>query len=478
LSSSGQCCPPGSNPDPKTGMCKGPPDSCPATQMSSSGVCCTRGATPNNVSGGCCPPGLSPAPGSGVCQPVSCPPPGKMVGVKCCLPTDLQPGGTCATCPPDQMPVGASNFCCDRSLIYTDRTGVQACCRDGKLANGRCQPTTSHGVPALPQCTPGAIDPKCCASGYQPVANKCCLTGQMTSQGLCCPLGQTPSGPNKDRCQPIRVGWHPPGSDGNGGTRTGDGDSQCCVAGLVSVADGSCCAPNQVTAAGVCCPAGQRPDPKSRFSCVPTTACNLPAILVSGACCPSNRIYKDASGRQQCCPQDMNQGSGRCEVTQLRPLCATGYTEMPDGSCCSNRLVSADGRACRERPGRVPIPIPVPVPVEPGCGPGRHKDPRSGVCVSDGECPKGMRRVGGSCVGTPPTTTARPRLVCRAGQVPNAAGTACITLGRRPPSGRVESKKPGSRIVVPTKRTPSSKRAPVPPPKGRTGTSVKAKRVR
>jgi hypothetical protein len=178
----------------------------------------------------------------------------------------------------------------------------------------------------------------------------------------------------------------------------------------------------------------------------------------------------------------VNQGSGRCEATQVHLLCASGYTQMPDGSCCSNRLVSADGRACGQPPRRVPIPIPIPVPGGPDCGSGRHKDPRSGVCVSDGECPKGMQRVGGSCVRTPSTTTARPRLVCRAGQVPNATGTACISLGslgRRPPSGRVEYKKPGGRIVVPTKkRAPSSNRAPVPHPKGRTGISVRAKRVR
>jgi hypothetical protein len=445
LSSTGQCCPAGSTPNPKTGACKPPPGSCPPAQMSSGGACCAVGWTPNNVSGGCCPPGQSATPGSGACKPSSCPPPGKMIGTKCCSPSDLQPGGACTVCPPEQVPVGAGNYCCDRRMVYTDRAGLQACCRSGKLANGRCETTTSHGVPVLPQCAPGSTDPKCCANGYKPLANSCCLASQITSQGLCCPAGQTPSGPNKEQCQPIRIGWYPPGKDGDGGTRTGGG-GQCCLPGLIPAGDGSCCAPDQVTSTGVCCPAEQLPDPKNRQACAPTTACNLPSILVPGGCCPSSRIYRDASGRQQCCPQDVNQASGRCEPTRPRQVCATGYTEMPDGSCCNNHLVSADGRSCGTRAGR-----PVPVPAEPGCTPGWHRDPRSGVCVADRQCPRGMQLVAGSCVKIPSTTTPPPRLVCRAGQVPNAAGTACVTKRECPRGTRLVD---GSCVRTPSTTTP------------------------
>jgi hypothetical protein len=182
LSASGRCCPPGADPDPRTGACRRPPERCPATQMSTDGACCPKDSVPNKIIGGCCPPGRAPVPGSEQCRPVNCPPPGKMIGSKCCSPEDLQPGGACAHCPTGQIPVGPGNFCCDRRLTYTDRNGAQACCRSGKLVNGRCEPTTGHGVPLLPQCTPGSKDPKCCADGYQPVANGCCLAGQVT----CC----------------------------------------------------------------------------------------------------------------------------------------------------------------------------------------------------------------------------------------------------------------------------------------------------
>jgi hypothetical protein len=353
LSVSGRCCPPGSDPDPNTGTCRRPPELCPTVQVSTGGFCCPNGSTPNNISGGCCPPGQSPTP-SGQCTLVSCPPPGKMIGAECCAPKDLQQGGACATCPQGQIPIGPSNACCDRSLIYTDRNGAQACCRSGKLANGACRQTTTHGVPVLPQCTPGSTDPKCCADGYQPVANGCCLANQVTSHGICCPPGQTPAGSDKAECQPIRIGWHPPSHDGGGDRHQRDG-GQCCMTGLIPAGNGSCCAPDQVTATGLCCPTEQKPTPDRR-SCVPTTACTLPAMMVSGTCCPASRTYKDADGRLQCCPQDVDQRSGRCNATQPRQSCAAGYTEMPGGSCCINRLVSENGTICRVRPGGVPTP--------------------------------------------------------------------------------------------------------------------------
>ena len=304
LSVSGRCCPPGSDPDPNTGTCRHPPELCPTMQMTPDGLCCPNGSAPNNIGGGCCPPGQSPAP-SGQCLLVSCPPPGKMIGAKCCAPEDLQQGGACAIWPLGQFPVGPSNACCDRLLIYTDRSGARACCRTGKFVNGECEPTTSHGVPVLPQCTPGSTDPKCCADGYQPAANGCCLASQVTSRGICCPPGQTPGGSDKAECQPTRVGWHPPFHDG-GGDRNGGG--QCCMTGLIPAANGSCCAPDQVTATGLCCPAEQEPS-ANRQSCVPT-----------------------------------------------RQRCSAGYTQMPDGSCCINRLVSGDGTTCNVRRGRSPTP--------------------------------------------------------------------------------------------------------------------------
>jgi len=129
----------------------------------------------------------------------------------------------------------------------------------------------------------------------------------------------------------------------------------------IPTASGKCCAPANVTTSGVCCPGTV--DPKNRKDC-----------------------------------------------TTLIPLavCAAGYTKMPDGSCCNNRFVGADGKSCstsreacpaggfRDANGAcAPIPaapcpsgearnregICVAVPVVGGCAPGEIRD-RDGNCVS------------------------------------------------------------------------------------------------
>jgi hypothetical protein len=47
------------------------------------------------------------------------------------------------------------------------------------------------------------------------------------------------------------------------------------------------------------------------------------------------------------------------------------------------------------------------------------------------------------------------RLVCAAGQVPNAAGTACIRIGKPPPSVRDLRKPPGTATTTPGRRRPA-----------------------
>ena len=281
----GQCCPAGSTFDPKTGICqppvkippgKIPPKfSCAPAQLGKDGTCCKPGSSPNDVGGGCCPSGQAAGP-NGICKLIACPPPGKVVAGKCCSPNDLKPGGVCAetVCGPGRAPAGASNACCDASHIFVDGDGHQQCC-PGSVANGKCQPPLG-GTPVLPKCAPGSTDPNCCASGYKPTkGGACCLASQMTASGVCCPAGQAPGGPGNTQCQPGLKTSIPPWQNGDGGS----GGNQCCMAGTIPTASGMCCSPDQVTPAGLCCPAGQKPDPRNRLVCAPTTVCGCPGDI-------------------------------------------------------------------------------------------------------------------------------------------------------------------------------------------------------
>src|SRR6202034_134821 len=91
-----------------------------------------------------------------------------------------------------------------------------------------------------------------------------------------------------------------------------------------------------------CCGAGR----------IPTT---------DGGCCPATNV---TSG-ETCCPWPVSATDrGHCPVltpiTPTPPVCATGYTRMPDGNCCSNRFISDDGMSCISR--------------QPPCGKGEFRD--------------------------------------------------------------------------------------------------------
>lgn len=81
-------------------------------------------------------------------------------------------------------------------------------------------------------------------------------------------------------------------------------------------------------------------------------------------------------------------------------------------------------------------------------------------------CPAGARMIDGVCA--PPSSTLIPgrRLVCPAGQLPNAAGTSCVRVSRTRPGDRVLTKAPTG---TPTKIRPSrwlTKRRVGPPVRG------------
>jgi hypothetical protein len=289
------------------------------------------------------PPGTPPTP-PGACSPdqlrrvrdnscvPTCSRPNVQVGGKCCAPGELALSGSCSnsSCPSGQTAIGPSNFCCNNGQVYTGPGGAAACCA-GKVVNGQCQP--SLPPPPTPVCLPGSTNPRCCPTGYTATGTSCCLTSKITSSGVCCAGIEFPGGPNRSQCVPI---LHIP----NG--------PQCCSSGLIPAGDGQCCPPANVTTTGVCCSAPV--DPNNRANC--------PAQI------------------------------------QIIRQCAAGYSRMPDGSCCNNRFVGADGRTCG--------------PVQRPCAPGEFRAP-GGACepIVPPECPPGQIRVSdGSCA--PPRVPACP----------------------------------------------------------------------
>jgi hypothetical protein len=247
------------------------------------------------------------------------------------------------SCGTGKIPVGASNACCDVKQIYVDAAGAQQCCPSGKLVDGRCSPSGGNVV-AMPGCRPGTSDPRCCADGYKAAGHSCCLASQLTSLGVCCPAGQSPSGPNKGQCGPIKLGWRPTGpiipgggpSGEPGGGASDEPRGQCCLPGLIPVADGSCCAPERATSLGVCCPAGQRPD---QNRCVPSkpprqSPGRTPGTVQTSPAMPVPSVVPT-------CPRGTRLIAGSC-VPRLQPLvqptrpprCPRGTVPNPLGPGC------------------------------------------------------------------------------------------------------------------------------------------------
>ena len=320
------------------------------------------GAPPIGAPPGSAPPPSRTPPGT---PPPPPPPPNTPPGG--CIPGQVRRAGTgeCGSCPSPNIQVNgrccsvtqlAATAGCSNSSCPAGQTPIgpsNFCCNSGQVyagANGAqacCSSPLVNG-----KCpTPTPKPPINCATGYVPIGGACCLASKVTSTGICCPAGQAPSGPNKSQCEkiiliPIKT---PPGP-------------QCCGSGLIPTASGACCLPGNVTTSGACC---------------------------SGPVDPNNRKN---------CPAQ----------TQIITTCAAGYTKMPDGSCCNNRFVGADGKSCNV--SRQP------------CGPGEFRDER-GACspLPTTACPPGeARNREGICVSVPATG-------CPPGEVRNSDGT-CIPV--------------------------------------------------
>ena len=332
--STGDACPEGSKADPKSGACLkeiafcvggGKPD--PATGKCPPGSApppsgCPVGLVAASPGAACCPQGQAPG-AKGQCTIASCPAPAKFVAGTCCTAEQLAPGGDCAAkvCGKSKSLLQPDGVCCAGADVYKDASGATACCTTGEVVDGKCKKPPLTGIPADPTC----------GSGYQTASDGvCCLASQLTAGGQCCPADQSPSGPAKTSCAPTHTAGPPATPPSDNGGPTG---KVCCASGSVPVAAGGCCALAQLTGTGVCCPAGQTPDPKRPGRCGPPTA--TPVLV---------------------------------KETPPQPACAAGFSEMPDGSCCRTSNVSKDGLRCLPQSGKEtvapagPIPVPVPIP--------------------------------------------------------------------------------------------------------------------
>jgi hypothetical protein len=247
----------------------------------------------------------------------------------------------------------AANAACSNSSCPSGQTAIgpsNFCCASSQVYSG------ANGAQAC--CNGKLVNGKCstpthnppisnCAKGYVAIGSACCLASKVTSTGVCCLAGEAPSGPNKSQCEKIVLVPIGP---------------QCCMSGIPT-ASGKCCAPANVTTSGVCCPGPV--DPKNRKDC-----------------------------------------------TTLIPLavCAAGYTKMPDGSCCNNRFVGADGKSCSTSREACPAgefrdanSACTPIPAAP-CPSGEARN-REGICVAvpvvGGCAPGEIRDRDGNCVPAP-----------------------------------------------------------------------------
>jgi hypothetical protein len=383
-------------------------------------------------------------------------------------------------------------------------------------------PGTPPGTPGTPPSVPGTPPGGCppnqvrnvttgsCGSCPRPniqINGKCCSVATLAVNAACsnssCPSGQTAIGPSNFCCNSGQVYTNPTGAQACCSGRVVDGQCQPsippitanCPTGYVLVG-GSCCLASQMTSNGTCCPAGQTP---SGAQCVPYIPIRFPPPL----CCPAGQIptagsksccaTANVTTSGVCCPQPVDPNNRtHCPVQiQLVPACAVGYTKMPDGSCCNNRFVSADGMSCnvggrpcapgefRELSGAC-----APIPSN-ACPPGEVRS-REGGCILIpsgpmplGPCPRGQfRDSSGRCLQIPSTT-------CPPGEVRNRSGECgrvevpacppgearsrrgvCVRVEHQPPV--VVRRSPRQPIGLPPPPPRFGPRLPFPPPHGPT----------
>lgn len=266
--------------------------------------------------------------------------------------------------------------------------------------------TEGRVVPELTQPPPTPIDKIACGVlEWQPVSGPGrTLIDQLRDVGRASPppqamidgvgtdqFGRTSS---RQACHTIRVLPRTPPA------------APACPPNYVPTREGQCCLATQMTATGMCCPAGQWPDAQ-RQACVPATG-RPPAVVVpppvvttcppglirlrSGECCLRGQMTK----RGACCPPGQRpdrRGLTCVPVASVLPQCTAGKVRVENRCVCPPGTIEKRGRCA-------------PIGVTPQlCPPGSKRVGQR--CVPDVTvCPAGTRRVGNRCVpiaiGCPP----------------------------------------------------------------------------
>lgn len=390
------------------------------------------------------------------------PPPGTPPGA--CSPDQLRnvTTGACGSCSPPNIQVNgkccptatlAANAACSNSNCPTGQTAVgpsNFCCPSNQVYNGAGgAPACCSGPLVNGQCpTPPPPPITTCEKGYVQVGGACCLASQVTSTGVCCPAGKAPGGPNKSQCVvliPIHV---PP--------------QACCPSGEIpTTGPKSCCPTANVTTNGACCPGPV--DPANRSACktlIPLTACAAGYTkMPDGSCC--NNRYLGADGkscnvsRQQCAPGEFRDERGVC-VPVPSTSCPPGQFRTTSGACLPIPTTTCPPGEERDREGKC---VPVPTPT---CPPGEIRD-REGRCIAERPepCPRGEIRNGeGACVPERPAA-------CPPGQIRNPEG-ACVPARAPPcPPGEFRNRFGACIRIGPPPRifVPGRPHGPFPPPR-------------
>ncbi len=220
-----------------------------------------------------------------------------------CKPGEVTRAGTneCVSCSSPNIQINGR--CCGVNQIAATAACSNSSCPAGQTAMGPsnfcCNSSQVYsGADGAQACCSGQlVNGKCstpttpnppitdCAKGYVPIGAPVAWQARVTPAGVCCPAGEAPGGPNKSQCEKI---IYIPIKRG----------PQCCASGIPT-ASGKCCPPANVTTSGVCC-AGPV-DPENRKDCMKLIP--LPSV-------------------------------------------PTAISKMPDGSCCNNRFIGADGKSC------------------------------------------------------------------------------------------------------------------------------------
>jgi hypothetical protein len=196
--------------------------------------------------------------------------------------------------------------------------------------------------------------------------------------------------PNKQTCWTIRVVGRTP-------------IQPSCPPNYVPTADGQCCLRNQITAGGVCCPAGQRPD-SDRRTCIVIT----PFVPVVP------RVIEVPKPERPCPPGQHRVGSRCVPEVRERP-CPPGQHRV--GSRCVPEVRERPCPPGQHRVGRRCVPE---VRERP-CPPGQHRvGSRCVPEVRERACPPGQHRVGSRCV---PEVRER---ACPPGQ--HRVGSRCVPV--------------------------------------------------